>query len=59
MARLLFFFLLGVVALGAGSYLVSTVRGRPFIHDTAGKVLVALTIAGLAFWLFGIGFLAR
>jgi hypothetical protein len=57
MVRLLFFFVLALLAAGAGWYLFARLSGRPFVSDLAGKILLALTIAGLAFWLFGGGLL--
>jgi hypothetical protein len=57
MVRMLFFFLLALAAFGAGWYLFAQLSGRPFVNDAAGKVLVALTVAGLALMLFGGGWL--
>lgn len=55
MTRLLFFLVLALLAAGAAWYVVSSVRGRPVVSDTVGRILLALTIAGLALWLFGGG----
>ncbi|MVA98913.1 hypothetical protein GN330_16830 [Nitratireductor sp. CAU 1489] len=55
MARLLVLVLLAAIAVGALWYLWTRIAGRPFVNDTAGKILVALTVAGLALWLFGGG----
>ncbi len=55
MARLVFFVLVAALAVAAVWYVISKLRGRPIVNDTAGKVLVAVIIAALAFWLFGGG----
>lgn len=55
MARLLFLILVAALVVLAVWYVVSKLRGRPVVSDTLGKVLVALIIAALAFWLFGGG----
>ncbi|MDN2583414.1 hypothetical protein [Aquibium sp. ELW1220] len=55
MLRLVFFALLAALAVAAIWSVVSKLSGRPFASDATGKVLVALIIAALAFWLFGGG----
>lgn len=35
--------------------LLSRLKGRTIFADTPGKIIVALILAGLAFWLFGGG----
>jgi hypothetical protein len=55
MMRIVFFLLLGVLVVAAIWFFASKLAGRPFVGDTAGKVLVALIVAALAFWLFGGG----
>jgi len=59
MARLALFVLVGVLAAGSLWYLLSRISGRPFVGDAAGKILLALTIAAVAFWLFGGGALVE
>jgi VIT1/CCC1 family predicted Fe2+/Mn2+ transporter len=53
--RLVFVLLVAALAVAAVGYVLSRLAGRPFASDTTGKVLVALIIAALAFWLFGGG----
>ena len=55
MVRLVFFVLVAALAVAAIWFLVSRLSGRPFASDTTGKVLAALIVAALAFWLFGGG----
>ena len=55
MVRLVFFGLVAALAIAAIWFVVSKLSGRPFASDATGKVLVALIIAALAFWLFGGG----
>ncbi|QDZ02871.1 hypothetical protein FQ775_22260 [Nitratireductor mangrovi] len=55
MARLIVLILLAAIVVGAVLYVWSRIAGRPLVNDTLGKVLVALTLAGLALWLFGGG----
>ncbi|WP_187971793.1 hypothetical protein [Aquibium microcysteis] len=55
MVRFVFFVLAAALAVAAIWFVVSRLGGRPFASDTTGKVLVALIIAALAFWLFGGG----
>lgn len=55
MVRLVFFAMVAVLAVAAIWYGVSRFSGRPFASDTTGKLLVALIVAALGFWLFGGG----
>ena len=55
MARLALFALAVALAVAVIWFVVSRLSGRPFASDATGKVLVALIIAALAFWLFGVG----
>jgi hypothetical protein len=57
MIRMLFLVALVLVAAGTLLYVVSKAAGRPLVNDTAGKILVALVIAGAALALFGGGWL--
>jgi len=50
-----FFALVAILAVAAVWFAVSKVRGRPLAGEGTGKVLVALIIAAVAFWLFGGG----
>jgi hypothetical protein len=54
---MLFLVALVLVAAGTLLYVVSKAAGRPLVNDTAGKILVALVIAGAALALFGGGWL--
>ena len=53
--RLVVFIVLVLAAIALVWYLLSQLKGRSIVADTPGKILVALIIAGLAFWLFGGG----
>lgn len=55
MARMLFFALLAALCVAAVWYIVSHFAGRPVVSDRVGKVLVLVTLAALAWWLFGPG----
>jgi hypothetical protein len=55
MVRLVFFALVAILAVAAVWFAVSKVGGRPLAGEGTGKVLVALIIAAVAFWLFGGG----
>ncbi len=55
MVRLVFFVLAAALVIAAIWFVVSKLAGRPFASDMTGKVLVALIIAAVAFWLFGGG----
>jgi hypothetical protein len=53
--RLVFLAIVAALVAVAIWWVVSKAAGRPFVGDTAGKVLVALIVAALGFWLFGGG----
>jgi hypothetical protein len=53
--RLVFLAVVAALVAVAAWWLVSKLAGRPFVGDTTGKVLVALIVAALGFWLFGGG----
>ena len=55
MVRLVFFALVAALAVAAIWFVVSRLSGRPFASDRTGKMLAALIIAAVAFWLFGGG----
>ncbi|MFN3548520.1 MAG: hypothetical protein ACK4U0_13600 [Mesorhizobium sp.] len=55
MVRLVFFVLAAALAVAALWFVLLRLAGRPFASDTTGKILAALIIAALAFWLFGGG----
>ena len=55
MLRLVFLVMVAALIVAAIWFVVSRMAGRPFASDTTGKVLVALIIAALAFWVFGGG----
>ena len=57
MVRFLFLAALLAVAVGAIAWVAGRISGRPVVNDTAGKILVALVIAGFALVLFGGGWL--